>query len=149
VRSGYTAWRDRVLTPVTTVQLFPGSGPVLVRPVEEAVRERVGASLESWIAGTLSGRQEEAAGQQIELGAAKHLAFQHLQPIDVPFDRALAPGQRDRRLDSRDVRPEPSGETPEGRKATGGGARQPRLEFGRLTLADEAREVPRERHRLR
>jgi hypothetical protein len=28
---GYTTWRDRVLTPVTTMQLFLGSWPDLVR----------------------------------------------------------------------------------------------------------------------
>jgi hypothetical protein len=96
-----------------------------------------------------SGCQQEASGQQIEPGPAKHLTLQHLQAVDVPFDRPLTPGQGHRGLNSAVVRAEPSGETPEGRKATGGGARQPRIELGRLTLADEAREVPCERHRLR
>jgi hypothetical protein len=49
-------------------------------------------------------RQEEASGQQIEPGTAKHLALEHLQAVDVPFDGALTPGQRHRRLDSGQVR---------------------------------------------
>jgi hypothetical protein len=45
-----------------------------------------------WMTMHGSSRQEEASGQQIEPCAAKHLALQHLQPVDVPFDRALTPG---------------------------------------------------------
>jgi hypothetical protein len=36
---------------------------------------------------------EKAAAQQVELGAAEHLALQHLQPVDLSFDRTIAPGQ--------------------------------------------------------
>jgi hypothetical protein len=45
-----------------------------------------------------SGRQEKASGQQIEPRSAIHVPLQHLQPIDMPFDRALTPGQGHRRL---------------------------------------------------
>jgi hypothetical protein len=67
----------------------------------------------------------------------------------VAFDEALTPGQRHRRLDGGQVRPEPSGEAPEWREGTGGGARQPRTQLGRLALADEAGEVLRQGHRPR
>lgn len=38
-----------------------------------------------------SRRQEEASGQEIELGPAEHLAFEHLQAVDLAFDGALTP----------------------------------------------------------
>ena len=34
----------------------------------------------------------EAAAEEIEVRAAKHLAFEHFEAIDMPFDRAVAPG---------------------------------------------------------
>ena len=88
-------------------------------------------------------------GQEIEACPAEHLTLQHLQAIDLAFDRALAPGQRDRCLDGSDVRPEPSGETPEGREAARGGAYQPWCKVCGLALADEGGEVLRERYGLR
>ena len=80
---------------------------------------------------------------------AKHLAFEHLQAVDLAFDRALTPRQRDGSLDGGQVRPEPFGEASEGQESALGGTRQPRLQLGRLALADEAGEVLRERYRLR
>jgi hypothetical protein len=41
----------------------------------------------------LAAGPHEAAAQEIEACAAKHLAFQHLQAVDVPLDRAGTPGQ--------------------------------------------------------
>ena len=35
-----------------------------------------------------------ALGEEIEPGPAKHLALEHLQVVDLPFNGALAPGQR-------------------------------------------------------
>jgi hypothetical protein len=69
-----------------------------------------------------SRHQEEPSGQQIELGPAIHLTLQHLQAVDVPFARSLAPGQRHRRLDGGHIRPEPFGKTPEGQEGACGGA---------------------------
>jgi hypothetical protein len=92
--------------------------------------------------------QEEASGQQIEPRPAKHLALEQLQPIDVPFDRALAPRQRDRGLDGGIVRAQPSGKAPEGQEGAGGRAGQPWFELGRLARADEGGEVLRERDGL-
>jgi hypothetical protein len=40
------------------------------------------------------GKSQEAAGQQIELGAAKHLPLDQLQAIDVAFHWSCAPRQR-------------------------------------------------------
>ena len=40
-------------------------------------------------------RQEKALLEQIEFGTAKHLALQHLEAVDVAFDRAVTPGQGD------------------------------------------------------
>src|SRR5215217_7836869 len=34
----------------------------------------------------VSGGQQEAAAEQIEARAAKHLAFQHFETVDVPLD---------------------------------------------------------------
>ena len=36
-------------------------------------------------------RQKKASGQQIEPRSAKHLALEHFQAIDVPFDGSLTP----------------------------------------------------------
>ena len=96
-----------------------------------------------------SGRQEEASGQQIEPCPAIHVPFQHLQPINLPFDGALTPGQGDGSLDGAAVRTKPSGKTPEGCQGALGGTRQPWFELGRLALADEGGEVLRERDSLR
>jgi hypothetical protein len=52
-----------------------------------------------------SGREEETSGQQIESRPAKHLALEHLQAIDLPFDGALTPGQRDPGLHGGIIRP--------------------------------------------
>ena len=38
-----------------------------------------------------SGRRENATAEQVEIGAAKHLALEHLQPVDVPLDRPGTP----------------------------------------------------------
>jgi hypothetical protein len=132
-----------------------GSWPVLVMTVEELVRA-VGAGSKrfcvcdparsvitrrhcqvalNWsMSRRRSGRQEEASGQQIDSRSAKHLTLQHLQAINLPFDRALTPRQRHCCLDGGIVLVEPSGEAPKGRESTRGGARQPRLELGRLVL---------------
>jgi hypothetical protein len=94
-------------------------------------------------------RREEASGQEIEAGPAAHLALEHLQAIDLAFDRSLTPGQRHRRLDGGHIRSEPSDKTPEGREGARGGTSQPGFELGRLALADQASKVLRQRHRLR
>jgi len=93
-------------------------------------------------------RQEEASGEEIETCPAKHLALQHLQTIDLAFNRSLTPRQRHRRLDGGHVRSEPFGKAPEGREGARGGTYQLWFELGRLTLADQAGKVLRQRHGL-
>ncbi len=46
----------------------------------------------------LAGSPHEAAAEEIEARAAKHLAFQHLEAVDVPLDRARYSRARSRRL---------------------------------------------------
>jgi hypothetical protein len=75
------------------------------------------------------------------MGPATHLARQQLQTSDVPFDRALTPGQRHRCLDGGHVRPESSGQAPDGRESARGGARQPGFKLARLTLTDQGSNV--------
>ena len=45
----------------------------------------------------------EAAAEEIEARPAKHVALQHLQPVDVPFHGAATPWQRDAGFDGRIV----------------------------------------------
>jgi hypothetical protein len=98
---------------------------------------------------TCSGRQVEAAGPPLEPGAAHHLALAPLQPMAVPCARPRAPGPRHPGLDGGIIRPEPSGEAPEGGEQTGGRAGQPRVQGAGLPAADEAGDVLGERHRCR
>ena len=99
--------------------------------------------------GAWSCREEEASGEQIEPCPAEHLALEQLQAVDVPFDRALTPGQRDGGLDGGIIRTQPFGKAPKGGESARGGACQPWIELGRLALADEGGEVLRERYGLR
>jgi hypothetical protein len=96
-----------------------------------------------------SGHQQNASGEEIESGPAEHLALQHLQAVDVPFDGALTPRQRHCCLDSSVILTQAFGQAPEGRERAGGRARQPCIELGRLALADEGGEVLGERHGFR
>jgi hypothetical protein len=85
-------------------------------------------------------------GEQIHVCPAEHLALQHLQATDVPFDGPLTPGQRDPGLYGGVIVTQSSGKAPEGWEGTRGGARQPCFKLGRLASADEASEVLRESH---
>jgi hypothetical protein len=93
--------------------------------------------------------QEEASGEEIESRPAKHLALEHLQAVDLALDRSLTPGQRHPGLHGGVILTHPFGKAPEGRESARGGARQPRIEPGRLALAHEGGEVLRERDGLR
>jgi len=87
-------------------------------------------------------------GQPIEPGSAKHLALEPLQAVDLPFNGSLAPGQRHPGFHGGVILTPSFGKAPEGREGARGGARQPRIELGRLVLTDEAGEVLREGRRL-
>ena len=83
-----------------------------------------------------SGRQQETLGQQIHVGPATHLALEHLETVEVPFERALTPGQGDSCLARGVILTQAFGQAPEGRQGARGGARQPWIELSRLALAD-------------
>ena len=75
----------------------------------------------AWV-GLRSWGQHEAAAEEIEVRAAKHLAFQHFEAIDVPLDRAIRPGQRHPGFDGRIVVAEPGRKALHGLQRTGGRA---------------------------
>src|SRR4030095_3624274 len=50
-----------------------------------------------------TGSPQEAAAEEIEMCPTKHLAFQHLQPVDVAFARAIAPWHGHPGFDRRSV----------------------------------------------
>ena len=95
-----------------------------------------------------TGRPQEAAAQEIEVRAAKHLAFHHFQPVDVPLDRAGTPRQGDAGFDRRIVLAEPARKALQGLERTGSRALQPGIEALRLALAHEVGKVLREVDRL-
>jgi hypothetical protein len=64
-------------------QADQASGAKVVRPV--------GVLAQVWWLG--SGRHEDSFAEQVDVGAAEHLAFEHLDAVDVAFDRAGVPGQ--------------------------------------------------------
>ena len=87
---------------------------------------------------------QEAAAEEIEARPAKHLAFQHLEAIDVPLDRTRAPGQRDPRFDRLIVVAQPGRKASQGLQRTGGRALEPGIELRRLPLADQRGKVLRQ-----
>src|SRR5438093_9873047 len=95
-----------------------------------------------------TGRPQEAAAQEIEVRAAKHLAFHHFQPVDVPLDRAGTPRQGDAGFDRLIVLAEPARKALQGLERTGSRALQPGIEALRLALAHELCKVLREVDRL-
>ena len=95
-----------------------------------------------------AGGPHKAAAEEIEVCAAKHLAFHHLQAIDMSLNRASAPGQRHPRFHGGLVVPEPFGKALHRLQGTRGRAVQPGIELRRLPLADERGEIFREVHRL-
>ena len=90
----------------------------------------------------------EAAAEEIQTRAAKHLALQHFQAVDVPLDRAGRPRQGDAGFDRCIVLAEPARKALDGLQCPGGGAREPGIKALRLPLADEGRKVLREGNRL-
>ena len=80
--------------------------------------------------------------------AAKHLPLQHFEAIDVAFDRAVAPGQREPCFDGRIVVAQPLRKTLQGRPRTGRGAGEPAIEALRLAGPHEVGKVPGQHDRL-
>ena len=88
--------------------------------------------------------QHEAAAEEIEARAAKHLALQHFEAVDMALDRPVGPGQCHARFDRLIVVVEPLGKALQGLLRTGGGALEPGIELCWLPLAHE---VGRRRYR--
>src|SRR2546423_9078890 len=86
----------------------------------------------------------EAAAEEIEPRAAKHLALQHFEAVDMALHGARTPGEGDARFDRRIVVAEPSGEALQSLQRTGGGALEPGIALCRLALADQSGAVLRE-----
>src|SRR6266571_3893871 len=76
-----------------------------------------------------AGGQHEAATEEIEARAAKHLALEHFQTVDVSLDRAATPGERHTRFDRRVLLVQPQGKASQGLQRTGGRALQPGIEL--------------------
>ena len=77
VMEGLTEWQSRPLDAVYAV-IFIDAINVKIRVL----------SLIMWSVG-----QEYAFSEQVQAGAAEHLAFEHLEPVDVALDRPGAVGQ--------------------------------------------------------
>ncbi len=81
---------------------------------------------------------KDAEAQQIEAGSAIHLAFDELESVDLPFDVALTPWQRQGGFGCSEVSFEPCGEARQGCVFRGS---DPRDQSRRLPLTDDAEEV--------
>jgi hypothetical protein len=91
-----------------------------------------------------SRRAQEPPAQQVELGAPKHLALEHLQAVDVAFDWAIAPRQPETGFDGLVVRAEPHSKALQGCYTTGDGSCQPLIEPVGLALAHDRTKVLRQ-----
>src|SRR5882762_397621 len=96
----------------------------------------------------LAGGQYEATAEEIETCAAKYLALEHLQTVDVSFDGAVAPGQRHPRFDGRIVVVQPLRKALHDLQRTRAGAFQPRLHVRGLPQPHKLRKVLRQIDRL-
>src|SRR6516225_1722489 len=94
----------------------------------------------------LAVRPQEATAEEIEACPAKHLAFHHFEAINMPFDRASTPGQRDAGFYGLILLLQAGREALKGLQRTGHGAREPGIKALRLPLADQASKVLREVH---
>jgi hypothetical protein len=93
-------------------------------------------------------RPQEAAAEEIEVRPAKHLAFQHLEAVNVPLDWARTPRQGHPGFDCLVVLIQSCGEAAQSLDRAGGGAREPQIELRRLPLAHQGHEILREVDRL-
>src|SRR5207245_7017802 len=97
---------------------------------------------------TIAWGPNEAAAEEIEMRAAEHLALQHFEAVDMPFDWPGAPWQCHARFDCCIVIAEPAGKALHGLQRTLARPLQPRSEVLRLPLAHEVGKVLREIDRL-
>jgi len=85
----------------------------------------------------LAGSPHETATEQIEARPTTHLAFQHLQAVDVSLDGARAPGHGGAGFDGFIVLIQSGSEASQGLQRTGGRTREPWIELRRLPLTDQ------------
>jgi len=88
-----------------------------------------------------AGSQQGAAAEQIEARPPKYLPVHHFEAVDVPLDRAGAPGQGDAGFDRRIVLRQSGGEALQGFQRTGRRALEPGIKLRGLALADQGRKV--------
>src|SRR6266478_7584711 len=115
------------------------------------LRGGVGRCQHPWAGGLrwpIAWDSHEAAAEEIQMGAATHLALHHFEAIDMPLDRVSAPGQRHPRFDGGIVVPEPVGKTLHRLQGTRSRAFQPGIQLCRLPLADQRGEICGEIDRL-
>jgi hypothetical protein len=93
--------------------------------------------------------EEETATEEIEMCPPKHLALQHFQAIDMAFDGAGAPRQRDPGFDRRIVLLEPSRKTLERPQRAARRTGEPGIQLGWLPLAYQGGKVCCQVDRLR
>src|SRR5712691_6496074 len=83
----------------------------------------------------------ETAAEEIETRPSKHLAFEHLEAIDMALDRSSGPRQRHARFDCRIVIAQPLGKALQDLQGTRAGALQPRIQMRGLPLTDQGGKV--------
>lgn len=91
----------------------------------------------------MSWGQHEAPFEACAARAAEHLAREEFHACDLPFHRAMTPGQRDPGFDRVIIIAASFGHTLEGAHRTLRGAGQPGLERLGVLLAHKRRQVPR------
>jgi len=91
---------------------------------------------------------EESLAQQIQVGPAKHLSFQHFQAVDMSLNGAVAPRERHPSLDRGIVVAQPLRKTLHSSKRACRRAGQPAIEAIGLTGAYDLGKIPCEGHGL-
>src|SRR6266436_1533001 len=90
----------------------------------------------------------ETAAEEIEARPAKHLALEHFEAIDVPFDRTGRPGQGHPCFDRLVVLIQPLRKALQGLQRAGGRALEPGVKRLRLPLTDQGGKILRKVNRL-
>ncbi len=108
-------------------------------------RSKLGSALDPgfWLSRTLRAAsccQKYALAEQVEVGAAVHLAFQELHARDVPLALGVAPRQFQRSPDRGVVGVEAAGEGAQGAGRAASGLFQPGVEAGTGLGPDESDE---------
>src|SRR5215208_6173268 len=84
-----------------------------------------------------SGREEDSFAEEVEVGAAEHLAFDHFDAVDRSLDGAGAVGQGQSGGDGVEISAQAGGEGPQGWGAVGVDPLQPVVEFVAAALGED------------